>query len=141
MKKIVVNKCYGGFDLSFDAVMRYAEIKGIAIFAYIQPGFREDFVKIKASPSREKNPVGVIYYTLKDMGRKIDTLYSSFKDCFSVNDLERDDPALVQVVEELGKKANSTYSELVITEIPDGVKWEIGEYDGQEWVEEAHKRW
>ena len=53
----------------------------------------------------------------------------------------RDDEALVKVVEQLGKKADGPYSSLKIVEIPDGVEWEIGEYDGAEWVAEKHRVW
>jgi hypothetical protein len=44
-------------------------------------------------------------------------------------------------VKELGKNANTDYSELEVIEIPDDVQWEIGEYDGLEWVAEKHRVW
>ena len=54
----------------------------------------------------------------------------------------RDCPLLVQVVEELGEKgASDALSELKVIEIPDGVEWEIEEYDGNEWVSEKHRKW
>lgn len=56
-------------------------------------------------------------------------------------DIARDDPKLVECVEKLGEEANGAYAELKIVEIPDDVNWEIGEYDGLEWVEEVHRRW
>lgn len=46
----------------------------------------------------------------------------------------RHDPLLVQVVEELGKAANDTYSDLRIVEVPSGTKYRIDEYDGNETV-------
>lgn len=58
--------------------------------------------------------------------------------CF---DIHRADPALVQVVEELGKKSNDIYSELRIVEIPEDVSWYIEEYDGNEHVAERHRTW
>jgi len=30
---------------------------------------------------------------------------------------------------------------LKIVDIPDGVEWEIEEYDGMEWVAEKHRTW
>jgi hypothetical protein len=51
------------------------------------------------------------------------------------------DPVLVQVVRELGKRANSRYSDLKIVEIPADVEWQINEYDGVEWVAEKHRTW
>lgn len=55
--------------------------------------------------------------------------------------IPRDDPALVQVVKELGKEADGCRSALVIVEIPDGVEWQIEEYDGYEHVAEKHRIW
>ena len=56
-------------------------------------------------------------------------------------DLQRDDPTLVMIVEELGDKANGMYAELKIVEIPDDVEWHIQDYDGVEWVAENHRTW
>lgn len=50
-------------------------------------------------------------------------------------------PELVQVVEELGDKANGPYSKLEVVEIPDDVEWYIDDYDGIETIEEAHRSW
>lgn len=49
-------------------------------------------------------------------------------------DLSRTDPVLIQVVEELGKVANSRYSELVIRDLEPGTRYRIDEYDGNESV-------
>jgi hypothetical protein len=57
------------------------------------------------------------------------------------HNIERDDPILVGVVEKLGTKANDSYAKLKVVEIPDGVEWEIEEYDGIEWISEKHRRW
>lgn len=56
-------------------------------------------------------------------------------------DIERDDPALVRVVDEMGQDANGPHAELKIVEVPDGVKWHIHEYDGMEHVAEDHRTW
>lgn len=53
----------------------------------------------------------------------------------------RADPLLIQVVEELGTRANGSCAELAIVEIPDGIEWEINEYDGSESVHEKHRSW
>jgi hypothetical protein len=89
--KVVINSCYGGFDLSHEAEMYYAKLKGI------------------------------------DEG----TYWS----------IERNDPFLVQVVEKLGRKANTEYSYLKVVEIPDDVEWEIEEHGGKEWIAEEHRIW
>lgn len=56
-------------------------------------------------------------------------------------EIKRDDPMLVQTVLRLGGAANTPYSKLKVVEIPDDVEWTICEYDGSEWVAEAHRTW
>ena len=56
-------------------------------------------------------------------------------------DIPRNDPILVQVVEELGKQADGELASLKIVEIPDYVNWEIENYDGCETVREVHRSW
>jgi hypothetical protein len=57
-------------------------------------------------------------------------------------DIERDDPALVRVVEELGVAANGSFANLTIQELEPGTKYRVQEYDGNEWVEtEADIEW
>lgn len=46
----------------------------------------------------------------------------------------RADPVLVQVVEELGDRANTRFSDLRIRDVPAGTKYRIDEYDGNESV-------
>ena len=57
--------------------------------------------------------------------------------------IPRDDPALVQVVEEMGKAADGAYARLEVVEIPDDVAWHIEEYDGDgnEHIAEDHRTW
>jgi hypothetical protein len=135
--KIVINKCYGGFGLSDAGMMRYAKIKGITLYpedasygkTYYrvptelrQPDLGEGFYKLSVDERRKYNEVA-----------SEQTLYS--------REIERDDPALVQAVEELGEEANGDFAELAIVEIPDDVIWDIDEYDGKEWVAEQHRTW
>jgi len=112
--KVVINQCYGGFDLSDKAFERYFELKGIAFESVLKYGNRLYF---KAGHLDDDN-----YY-------------------LSEYDIERNDPALVQVVEEMLHEANSQYSSLKVVEIPDDVKWYIDEYDGWEKIHEEHRTW
>jgi len=56
-------------------------------------------------------------------------------------EIPRDNPQLIQIVEQLGENANNHYSTLKIVEIPDGVEWHIAEYDGIEHIAEKHRTW
>jgi hypothetical protein len=57
------------------------------------------------------------------------------------DELARDDYDLVYVVETLGEKANTSYSQLKVVEIPADVEWQIEEYDGSEHIAEQHRIW
>jgi hypothetical protein len=50
------------------------------------------------------------------------------------DDFERTDPVLVEVVEELGDKANGSCAKLCMIALPAGTKYRIEEYDGFETV-------
>ena len=82
-----------------------------------------------------------LYAKLKsiELGKYNDTYV--YYENLSVHDIPRDDPALIEVVEQLGGEAGNRYSELKIVDIPDDVEWTIEEYDGLEWVAEAHRTW
>jgi hypothetical protein len=56
-------------------------------------------------------------------------------------DIERNNPILVEIVEQLGEAADGEFAELKVVEIPDDVQWQIEEYDGNEWVAEKHRTW
>jgi hypothetical protein len=56
-------------------------------------------------------------------------------------DVPRDDPLLVQVVEEMGDAASGSLAALTAVEIPADVEWEIAEFDGLEHVAEKHRTW
>jgi hypothetical protein len=61
---------------------------------------------------------------------------------FSVNEIRRDDPVLIGVIDELGEEESSDLlCRLKVVTIPDGVDWQIEEYDGLEWIAEKHRTW
>ena len=55
--------------------------------------------------------------------------------------IDRSDKVLVSIVEELGEDSWGGFAELEVIEIPDDVKFQIEEYDGNEWVAEQHRTW
>jgi len=111
--KIVINKCFGGFGLSPLAIEEYAKRKGITLYT--------DEGKTGQYDSR---------YTDKEK-----------TEFFSYDDIPRNDPVLIEVVETLGPKAEGAYSELKVVEIPNDVNWEIEEVDGNERICEKYRTW
>ena len=56
-------------------------------------------------------------------------------------DISRDDPNLVQMVEQDVARYAGSGTRLAVVEIPDDVLWHVEEYDGIEWVAENHRTW
>lgn len=123
MKKVVINTCFGGFGLSHEAMLRYAELKGVTVYPYTDPQYKA--LKIYTYYLKPEDPTAVD-------GRR---------PTLSTYDIARDDPLLVQVVEEMGNKSFGQCAELKVVEIPDGAAWEIEEYDGNEHIAEVHRTW
>lgn len=113
MQQIIINRCFGGYGLSTEAIRRWAELKQI-------PHWVED-----------DNEWGGTVYT----GDPADRMFIGHWD------IERNDPVLIQVVQELGPQANGQFSDLKVVEIPDDVKWLIVDYDGIEHIAEQHRTW
>lgn len=77
----------------------------------------------------------------KDAQEHID-IYKDKSRWFSFRDIERNDPLLIRVLEDMGEAANGTCAEIKIVEIPDGVLWEVCSQDeGVEWIAEKHRTW
>jgi len=60
---------------------------------------------------------------------------------YSLWNIERTDPILVQMVEENSALYSGSGAKLQVVEIPDDVQWHIHDYDGQEHVAENHRTW
>lgn len=134
--KLVINRCYGGFGLSLLAIQRYCELIGKEAHFYQQEGW-EDLAK-KTDVENGGLMVHCVHY---DYGDTVDINAVPDDAFFDKNIIPRNDPILIQVVEELGDKANRFSSKLKVVEIPDDVEWEIKEYDGAEWISEKHRVW
>jgi hypothetical protein len=107
MAKVAYNSCYGGFSLSRAAILRAREISGDPKWG--GPAIKGD---------------------LWDDGSKGTVPH----DYGSVSDIPRHDPVLIQVIEELGDKANGSCAKLAIEELPPMTPYRIDEYDGNERV-------
>lgn len=137
--KVVYNAYYGGFSLSLEAVLKYHEKKGIQLYFY-EGKIRDDVTQFRKISKEDIRNICKhnLYICDKDLG---DYFSESDKEKYaelnnhyvSTRYYERHDPVLIEVVEELGEKANGEYTNLLIREI-EGNRYRISEYDGNEWV-------
>ena len=137
--KIVINSCHGGFGLSFAGVMKYCELAGLE--AYPDYGRPLDIITYWLVPENERVEIDNKNWYNLPLDLKIEWNEKYSAQTLNVRNINRDCPYLVQTIEELGDEANSEYSQLKIVEIPDNVIWTIEEYDGCEWIAEAHRTW
>jgi len=152
--KIILNKCYGGFGVSSEAYKLYAEKKGIELYPYIEDNSnyisKGETIYHKVDWSDKNiNRILIVHYFTKDLGNTIiqnrnntsefNELYKNY--ALYINGKYRTDLILIEVIEELGEKANSNFADLQIVEIPDGMEYTIDEYDGMEKLHESVRVW
>lgn len=143
--KVVVNKCHGGFGLSLLAQKRLAELQGREVFFYTQTKFEYNnngISEYEIVKNIEEADDLYIDMTNKYLGDIINEFpdgtyyYESYSD-----DDKRCDPDLIRVVEELGEASWGSCANLEVVEIPDDIRWSIGDYDGYETIREHHRSW
>lgn len=169
--KVVINSCYGGFSLSPKAEKRYLELQGKEAYffknKYNDNGDREDYIPIDVDDENiglfhtcftipnPKEYLGIAPYDEREKfmvngeldreayNKACEEFNEKYREVnfYSSRDIERNDPLLVQVVEELGEEANGSCAELKVIEIPDDVSWHVEEYDGYEHIAEDHRTW
>lgn len=138
--KIVINNCYGGFNLSEAGVRRYAEIKGIKLWVEPCPEYPKLLNNYWTVPP-EQRPKVIEHWEQASLEERQENNAAFARAQIYDREIPRDDPVLVQVVQELGKKADGRHASLKVVDIPDGVRWEIDEYDGLESIHEVHRSW
>lgn len=121
--KIIINTCYGGFGVSNKVFEKLIE-KGWKV------------TKFNSEGDYENPDAQIVEYNKETpFGDKYGFVNNYYDDSIRTN-LD-----LISVIEELGEGANGSFSNLKIVEVPDGVNWEICEYDGFEHVAEVHRTW
>lgn len=142
--KIVINRCFGGYGLSREALRQLVGkcehvvvnepidyYGGSGKFAEAHPGhdWKKEWQDDLAHEQRYRSVLQRLYTA---EGKPVSDDHRSG---------DRTCPALVEIVERMGVAANGQHAKLAIVEIPDGVEYEIDEYDGSESIHEVHRSW
>ncbi len=145
-QRVVVNTAYGGFGLSYEAVMLYARLAKVKLYGYTSrdPSGKLDLHRAyPVTPEQIKGLTGrmdraMVHYSTKPIPKNGVIKEGTH---FSPSDIKRDDVCLVEVVKQLGEAANGAFAKLAVVEVPSGVKWDVEEYDGREHIAEQHRCW
>lgn len=142
--KVVINSCYGGAGLSPKACEWLYE-RGYRGNSFAHPVDtyygNSTFCNAKDDLAKWNN-----YKTGKVKSSMFLTPFSPDEKFVLSTHLNSDtetrtNPLLIECLETLGEDASGDCAKLTIVEIPDGINWEITEYDGSESVEEVHRSW
>jgi hypothetical protein len=151
MKKVILNKCFGSFDVSPQAYQLYAMKKGYshlykykwAIDSWISPWDIYSDNHLYELIDLFDNSIG--HYFTKYFGDKIykDEISKEDWDNYSLylGNEHREDPILIEVVEELGDEASGRFGQLIVVQIPDDLDYVIDDYDGIETLHARTETW
>lgn len=135
--KVILNKCFGGFGISPEGYKLYCQKKNIPCYFYRTVYLKNDHIGY----NKVKNPDWADYCFTEDFGDLFEGENNEFEKMLYLDSEYREDATLIEVVEELGEKANGRFAELVVVDIPDGLNYVIDEYDGIETLHERVKEW
>lgn len=141
MAKVILNKGYGGFSISAQAHKLYAEKLGKDLFYYVGHYEKPRVVYTKVSFEEFSKQFNLFYfYSTKDLGDSLTKgefareEYDEYE--LNLDESHREDPILIEVVEELGEEeASGRFGTLKIVEIPDELangNYMIDNYEGIE---------
>lgn len=136
--KVILNKCYGGFDVSDEAYELYAKKAEIRLYKYSDSSSGRRCLEKCGANDRWHY---VSYYFKKDYGDVVDLEDVDWGEHVYLDSEHREDPILVEVVEELGSEASGRFGKLVVVEITDGLDYVVDDYDGIETLHENVRCW
>lgn len=121
--KIAINKSCGGFCFSDEGYRWLIDEKGWIVTTYC---YGRKLIDPDARIVRTNN-YGLQFITEDERKLRIDS-------------------DIIEAIELLGPKVNyiadrMRISNIEIVEIPDGVEWEISEFEGKEHIAEKHRTW
>jgi len=137
--KIVINTCWGGFGLSVAGEEEYLRRSGRIEKCTCD-------VTLPDTILLGSHDFGcAVYETGEKMvaeswtGVEWQADDTAYEDMYS--QAFRADSILVAMVEEDSSLYGSSHAQLKVVEIPDGVEWQIKDYDGMEHIAEKHRIW
>lgn len=146
-KKIVINRCWGGFGISNEALLELIEMKSNIVnkmpikeyYGGENPNFKDTWEEKWNEDKKilKKFKKGFFTHPYYE-GNLYDNEFVYFIERY---DKIRSEPDLIIVVEKLKDKASSHLANLKIVEIPKDTPYTIDNYDGMESVEEVHRSW
>lgn len=142
--KLVINACYGGFGLSERAFLWLID-NGMPVKPHIAQK-RDEQGRWLPEPRNEGDHITDLDHPESDLGDLINPeghrkICGRFGAGWLREDRHRGNELLVRCVEALGAEANGMCAKLKVVEIPDGIEWEVEEYDGYERIAEKHRSW
>lgn len=134
--KLILNDCHGGYGLSPEAVLRISQLKGITLYPEDDDRFGGHTpstywlvpVEQRVHMLDQEEWMGM---TLE---QRLEHNAKHLSQIFNPRKIPRNDPHLVQVVEELGDKANGRFAKLRVVEIDASKPWFIDDSTGKERV-------
>ena len=135
MKKVILNKCFGGFDVSPKAYQLYAIYKGYSCLYKYQ--FQNKIVYKLVYLFDECLGCYVTKYFGEEISENDISKEDWEKHILYLGTDNREDDILIKVVEELGDEASGSFGELIVVQIPDDLDYVIDDYDG---IETLHAR-
>lgn len=139
MKVVIESKCES-FKLSPKALKRYAQLKGEECNFYKSNFLHGQPPVYELIPEEDYTKYGQSFRLGIRSGTPGEKEIEFWSDCA----IDRTDPHLIQVIEELGEDVNFPYSggKIKIVEIPDDVEYYIIAVDGcGEEIHEEHRVW
>ena len=141
MTEVIICDQHGGFSLSPEGEKAYLARQGKTPYFYTTGRDANGSLDFDRTVRWDGGRYVTVYTLLEDIGDEPDKDALNSAEWFHGRDIKRDDPDLLAVFKEIGQKAAGQHAHFKIVEVPDGVEWQIEEYDGLEWVAEKHAVW